>query len=416
MSFLSAVRINKTLTLSMVFLLIFLSHGEAFSLKKAVKDIGKVVRSVPKIVRSVPSPLNTQIDIITGKTKPKNIIRNEGQRIQNLSTHVREVDNIINNNINDLAQSVGGDFGRIIVEASTGIDRYKKEFLLTSTNTAGLILQGQDPLLAVAAPLAAAIRDAHNKYSSHSKPLPRSFKKLYAPFIPNHILNRVRYSVDNLKISLPSIINSGQKMFRNDHAVVVGNIIVFSKEPDARKPSDIFWVAHEIHHVYQYTRWGIDRFALNYIRNSSRVESEADRAASTIHALVMRAGGVTERQFSRSFGQAAYSRARTVRTPLGPARIASPSRLAGLPIAQTITDKCVVRGERIVITAGNAVVSPMRFHSVVGRRVRPSAPQCIFELVSATTRYCVDRRDGTVFGLNIPFPLGRCVPCRFGNC
>ncbi|MGD9671500.1 MAG: DUF4157 domain-containing protein [Hyphomicrobiaceae bacterium] len=248
---------------------------EAFSLKKAIKDVGKVVKSVPKAAASIPNPLTTQIDIVTGKTKPKDVVASEGEKLKTLANEGREADNIVQSNLADAGQAVGGNLERILVEASTGATRYSKEFLLTTTDATASIMQGQDPLIALATPLAAAIRDARNNYNSSAKPLHDGFKKLLAPFIPANILNRTRYSVDNLRITLPSLINKSQKVFGDDYAVTVDDIIVFIREPDPNNPSDIEWVAHELHHVHQYARWGVDFFALNYIRNHTRVEAEA---------------------------------------------------------------------------------------------------------------------------------------------
>ena len=74
-------------------------------------------------------------------------------------------------------------------------------------------------------------------------------------------------------------------MFYDGHAVTIGNLIIFSREPDLTDYNDLLWLLHEIHHVEQYAKYSgdvlesIDGFALGYISNYSSIERDAQNSA-----------------------------------------------------------------------------------------------------------------------------------------
>lgn len=138
-----------------------------------------------------------------------------------------------------------------------------------------------NPARAGSAALAVAIRNARNLHYANSRPLPDRIIAVLSPTIPMAALKRARYVKGDLHISLPNLVNGAQKMFAgNDHAVVVDDVIVFSTMPGAATAADIEWWAHEVHHVYQYQVWGVDKFAENYLKNPARVEQRAHHVAA----------------------------------------------------------------------------------------------------------------------------------------
>lgn len=143
------------------------------------------------------------------------------------------------------------------------------------------------PAPSVAAALAAAIRNARATHYANSKPLPAEVIARLAPTMPMAALRRARYVETDLSVTLPYVVNGVQKYFAgHDHAVVVDDVIVFTKAPGAVDKEDIEWWAHEVHHVHQYMVWGIDRFAARYVRDSGYIEKRAGTVAkrATAHA------------------------------------------------------------------------------------------------------------------------------------
>jgi|GEM_PF-3164980 len=66
-----------------------------------------------------------------------------------------------------------------------------------------------------------------------------------------------------------------------DHyAVVVENTIVFNSTPPSFKNGALWWI-HEITHVEQYNRWGVEMFAFNYLKDMGKsIEFEANQKSS----------------------------------------------------------------------------------------------------------------------------------------
>ena len=56
-------------------------------------------------------------------------------------------------------------------------------------------------------------------------------------------------------------------------AMTLGEVIVFRDETRAREDTKLW--AHELTHVMQYERWGIEGFAERYLEDSEAVEQEA---------------------------------------------------------------------------------------------------------------------------------------------
>jgi hypothetical protein len=153
------------------------------------------------------------------------------------------------------------------------------------------------PQKAVAPALAAAIRNARNLHYPNSRPLPSRIIAVLSKTTPMSALKRARYVQSGMAVSLPNLVNGAQKLFAgNDHAVVVDDVIVFSTMPGATTAADIEWWAHEVHHVYQYQVWGVDKFAAIYVKNNARIEKRAHEVAARAAAAYRKAEASPGRQ------------------------------------------------------------------------------------------------------------------------
>jgi hypothetical protein len=119
--------------------------------------------------------------------------------------------------------------------------------------------------------LAGWIRSARTQaLSSGTTPVPALLRHRLATFYPDEMLDRVRVRVG---LAPPDTIT--ERLFqRFGKAVTLGDVIVFSDSTVAADP--VIW-AHEMAHVWQFERWGIDGFADHYLRDPQAVEREAWR-------------------------------------------------------------------------------------------------------------------------------------------
>ncbi|MBB5511135.1 eCIS core domain-containing protein [Paraburkholderia atlantica] len=152
----------------------------------------------------------------------------------------------------------------------------------TVTIVGGNIIAGQDPRQVYAAPLAAAIHQARDAHIDDAEPIPDSVKEALRGTIPDDVLENARYATGHLEITVANAINRSHVALGDDgYAVTVDDVIVFSDPPssDPDETAALHWWAHELTHVWQYSRWGVERFALNYMNNYSAVEKEAENYA-----------------------------------------------------------------------------------------------------------------------------------------
>ena len=102
------------------------------------------------------------------------------------------------------------------------------------------------------------------------QPLPASIRRGLLGYFPDGVLGKVRYAAgrsdDN---ALPSLAFG----YGDAAAVTLGDVVIF-KDPSKARADLKLW-AHELTHVLQYQRWGIDGFAEHYVRDSKAVEKEA---------------------------------------------------------------------------------------------------------------------------------------------
>ena len=101
------------------------------------------------------------------------------------------------------------------------------------------------------------------------EPIPPEIRAALEGYVPETILDRVRWREGASEISLP------QSMIRFGHAtaVTLDDVIVFEEGATALEDPR-FW-AHEIKHVMQFEEWGVEGFATRYLSDSQAVENEA---------------------------------------------------------------------------------------------------------------------------------------------
>lgn len=130
--------------------------------------------------------------------------------------------------------------------------------------------------------LATYLEAAHGVLDPAAKPVPKSIRKLLKNHFDAATLESAKYLVSSFGFTLPEVIN-GTRVFMGDHAfaVAVGSVIVFSIEPDSSDTA-IRWWAHELAHVDQYGRWGIDGFSERYVKNFAEIETEAEAKAQEV--------------------------------------------------------------------------------------------------------------------------------------
>ena len=102
------------------------------------------------------------------------------------------------------------------------------------------------------------------------EPIPPEIRAALEGYVPETILDRVRWREGASEISLP------QSMIRFGHAtaVTLDDVIVFEAGTTALEDPR-FW-AHELKHVMQFAEWGVEGFATRYLSDSQAVENEAN--------------------------------------------------------------------------------------------------------------------------------------------
>jgi hypothetical protein len=101
-------------------------------------------------------------------------------------------------------------------------------------------------------------------------PLPPGIYRSLLGFFPADLLQKVRFGVGRAEpLDLPSLTFS----YGDAVAMTLGEIIIFRSEHQAKTDTRLW--AHEMTHVMQYQRWGIEGFADRYVRDSAAVEREA---------------------------------------------------------------------------------------------------------------------------------------------
>jgi hypothetical protein len=117
------------------------------------------------------------------------------------------------------------------------------------------------------------------------RPVPARVYRSLLGYFPAALLQKCRYAVGNSQaLSLPALAFT----YGDATAITLGDVVLFKNQRVA--DSDLKVWAHELTHVMQYQRWGIDGFAERYVGDSAAVEREAIDNASRFIAWLPRRG------------------------------------------------------------------------------------------------------------------------------
>jgi hypothetical protein len=102
------------------------------------------------------------------------------------------------------------------------------------------------------------------------RPIPAGIYRSLLGYFPAALLQKVRFaSGDAQPLTLPALAFA----YGDAVALTLGDVVQFKTERMAQ--ADLKTWAHELTHVMQYQRWGVDGFAQRYVRDSAEVEQEA---------------------------------------------------------------------------------------------------------------------------------------------
>jgi hypothetical protein len=273
---------------------------------------------------------------------------------------------------------IGGP-AAFVFDVSTFAERNQEELVKTSGLVTANILQQQNPLQIVAIPLSAAIREGRERYDPIAKPIPDDVKAGLAGFYAPGTLERARYAVGKLEITLPNGLGAAHKFGDSGYAVTVDDIIVFNVAPPSFK-DDPGWWGHEVTHVEQYMQLGIEEFSRRYvfsagadlenpaIHRGAQVQAKTNiNGTATVALSAMTSGAVASHPLypvSYAKAQAEHPTAQPMSPPLDPA------------IAQ-----CVFPGDprpvNYLITKSGRIVVVDRFNGQwlqIGWALPPSIP------------------------------------------
>jgi hypothetical protein len=126
--------------------------------------------------------------------------------------------------------------------------------------------------------LTTAIRQGRDRAYPHGQRLPEAIRRTLAPFFPRAVLQKVRYSTAWQDATAQDTLYS-VLLGSGANAVTLIDVIIFRDEQQAADP--LLW-AHELTHVEQYDRLGVEAFAAQYLQQAWVLEQEAVARADTI--------------------------------------------------------------------------------------------------------------------------------------
>jgi len=102
------------------------------------------------------------------------------------------------------------------------------------------------------------------------KSIPPQIHRALLGFFPDAVLRKVRYSSGHADdITIPGLAMT----YGHIDAVTLVDVILFHEDLAARTDSKLW--AHELTHVMQFERWGVEGFARRYLQDYDAVEREA---------------------------------------------------------------------------------------------------------------------------------------------
>ena len=131
--------------------------------------------------------------------------------------------------------------------------------------------------------LATTIRLTRDRaWSAGVRPAPANVVKALSPYFSAATLNQVRWRTPMAQPSMSGLL---VHWYFREGAVTLSDVILFSDAGLAQDPG--FW-AHELTHVEQYRRYGVDGFARRYVNDWESLEREARQRAAGIRAELRR--------------------------------------------------------------------------------------------------------------------------------
>jgi Domain of unknown function (DUF4157) len=117
------------------------------------------------------------------------------------------------------------------------------------------------------------------------RPVPPFVYRSLLGYFPAALLQKCRFAAGNSRpLTLPALAFS----YGDATAITLGDVVLFKDERTAQDNLKVW--AHELTHVMQYQRWGVEGFAEHYVRDSSAVEQEAIDNANRFAAWLPRRG------------------------------------------------------------------------------------------------------------------------------
>lgn len=101
------------------------------------------------------------------------------------------------------------------------------------------------------------------------EPIPAAIRAALVGYVPDAVLDRVRWRVGGSEMSLPQNVIR----FGDVPAMTLVDVIVFQERRPALEDPKLW--AHELYHVMQYDEWGVDEFAVRYLTDYEAVEEPA---------------------------------------------------------------------------------------------------------------------------------------------
>lgn len=136
---------------------------------------------------------------------------------------------------------------------------------------------------AVAPALATTIRLTRDRaWASGVRPAPANVIKALAPYFSPGLLTQVRWRTPMPQPSMSGLL---VHWYFREGAVTLSDVVLFSDSGLAQDPG--FW-AHELTHVEQYRRYGVDGFARRYVNDWESLEREATQRANKVRAEMRR--------------------------------------------------------------------------------------------------------------------------------
>jgi len=136
---------------------------------------------------------------------------------------------------------------------------------------------------ALAPALATTIRMTRDRaWADGVRPAPANVIRALSPYFSPGLLNQVRWRPP---IPAPSMSSLLVRWYFREGAITLKDVVVFSDTGLAQDPG--FW-AHELTHVEQYRRYGVDEFARRYVNDWESLEREATQRAARVRAQMRR--------------------------------------------------------------------------------------------------------------------------------